>query len=61
MASTIGFYSAIVLLASLWLGGYVHTFFGVSLSALRIAGGLAVAVRAWDLLVPPTPCTLVLT
>lgn len=53
MAGTIGFYSAIVLLASLWLGGYVLTFFGVSLSALRIAGGLVVAVRAWDLLMQP--------
>ena len=42
-----------VLLASLWLGGYVLNFFGVSLSALRIAGGLVVAVRAWSLLMEP--------
>ena len=50
MAFRIGLYSFIVLLTSLWLGGYVLNFFGVSLSALRIAGGLVVAVRAWDLL-----------
>jgi len=50
MAVRIGFYAMIVLLASLWLGGYVLNFFGVSLSALRIAGGLVVAVQAWGLL-----------
>ncbi len=53
MAGRIGLYSAIVLLVSLWLGGYVLNFFGVSLSALRIAGGLVVAVRAWSLLMQP--------
>ena len=53
MAFRIGLYSMVVLLASLWLGGYVLTFFGVSLGALRIAGGLVVAVRAWSLLMSP--------
>lgn len=53
MAFRIGLYSLGVLLASLWLGGYVLNFFGVSLSALRIAGGLVVAVRAWSLLMQP--------
>jgi len=53
MAFRIGLYSLIVLLVSLWLGGYVLNFFGVSLSALRIAGGLVVAVRAWSLLMQP--------
>src|ERR1700712_2439237 len=53
MAGKVATYSAIVLLASLWLGGYVLNFFGVSLGALRIAGGLVVAVRAWGLLMPP--------
>ena len=53
MANRIAVYSGIVLLTSLWLGGYVLNFFGVSLSALRIAGGLVVAVRAWSLLMQP--------
>ncbi len=53
MAGRIATYSAIVLLASLWLGGYILNFFGVSIGALRIAGGLVVAVRAWDLLMQP--------
>lgn len=53
LARKIGVYSAVVLLASLWLGGYVLNFFGVTLSALRIAGGLVVAVRAWSLLMQP--------
>ena len=53
MAGKIAVYSLVVLLMSLWLGGYVLNFFGVSLSALRIAGGLVVAVRAWSLLMQP--------
>jgi multiple antibiotic resistance protein len=53
LAVRIGMYSAIVLVASLWLGGYVLNFFGVSLGALRIAGGLVVAIRAWSLLMQP--------
>lgn len=53
MALRISLYAMIVLLASLWLGGYILNFFGVSLSALRIAGGLVVAVQAWSLLMQP--------
>lgn len=53
MAGRVATYSAIVLLASLWLGGYVLNFFGISLAALRIAGGLVVAIRAWGLLMQP--------
>jgi multiple antibiotic resistance protein len=46
-------YSALVMLGALWGGAYVLNFFGVSLSALRIAGGLVVASRAWSLLEAP--------
>jgi multiple antibiotic resistance protein len=53
LAGRVAAYSAIVLLASLWLGGYVLNFFGISLAALRIAGGLVVAIRAWGLLMQP--------
>src|SRR5947209_8287314 len=44
-------YSTGVMLVSLWAGAALIGFFGVTLSALRVAGGLVVAVRAWELLV----------
>lgn len=53
MAARIAVYALAVLLASLLLGGYVLNFFGVSLNALRIAGGLVVASSAWNLLMQP--------
>jgi len=53
LARQIALYSLFVLLGSLWLGGYILNFFGVSLGALRVAGGLVVAVRAWSLLMAP--------
>lgn len=53
LARKIAVYSAVVLLGSLWLGAYVLNFFGISLGALRIAGGLVVAYRAWELLMNP--------
>src|SRR5579875_529302 len=42
-----------VLLGSMWLGSYVLNFFGVSLGALRVAGGLVVAANAYALLTAP--------
>ena len=53
LARSIGFYSFLVLLGSLLAGGYILNFFGVSLGALRVAGGLVVAIRAWGLLMDP--------
>jgi len=53
LARAIGFYAFLVLLGSLLLGGYILNFFGVSLGALRVAGGLVVAIRAWGLLMDP--------
>jgi multiple antibiotic resistance protein len=53
LARQIGIYSLCILLGSLWLGSYVLNFFGVSLGALRVAGGLVVAIRAWELLMAP--------
>ena len=53
LAGRIGVYSALVMLGALWIGTYVLSFFGISLAALRIAGGLVVAVRAWELLSAP--------
>jgi multiple antibiotic resistance protein len=53
VARTVAIYSAIVLLVSLWVGDEILRFFGVTLSALRLAGGLVVATRAWALLNAP--------
>ena len=40
LAWRIAIYSAGVMLVALWAGATIMSFFGVSLSALRIAGGL---------------------
>jgi multiple antibiotic resistance protein len=53
LARVVAFYCAIVLLVSLWAGSAILDFFGVTLSALRLAGGLVVASRAWALLNAP--------
>ncbi len=53
LARTVAFYSAIVLMVALWAGDAILNFFGVTLSALRLAGGLVVATRAWALLNAP--------
>jgi multiple antibiotic resistance protein len=53
LAWLIAAYSAIVMLTALWAGAPILSFFGISLAALRIAGGLVVAARAWELLLGP--------
>lgn len=53
LARKISVYSALVMLVALWGGAYVLNFFGITVAALRIAGGLVVAVRAWELLSAP--------
>ena len=53
IAGRVGVYSLIVMLVALSVGSYVLAFFGVSLAALRIAGGLVLALFAWSLLDAP--------
>jgi multiple antibiotic resistance protein len=53
LAWRVALYSLLVILAALWVGAYVLSFFGISLGALRIAGGGVVALRAWELLNAP--------
>src|SRR4051794_23416369 len=53
LAWQVALYSAKVMLVTLWAGAAVIGFFGVTLVALRIGGGLVVAVRAWELLSTP--------
>jgi multiple antibiotic resistance protein len=53
LAWRVATYSACTMLVALWAGATIMSFFGVSLSALRIAGGLVVAVQAWKMLAAP--------
>jgi multiple antibiotic resistance protein len=46
-------YAFLVMMVSLWAGSFVLAFFGVTLPALRVAGGLVVALSAWDRLNSP--------
>ncbi len=50
LARKVGVYAGVVMLVSLWGGAYVLSFFGITLAALRIAGGLVVGANAWALL-----------
>lgn len=53
LARRVAIYSTLVMLVSLWAGSYILSFFGISLNALRIAGGIVVAARAYEMLSAP--------
>jgi multiple antibiotic resistance protein len=53
LARRIGAYSLLVMLTALWAGSYVLAVFGISIAALRIAGGIVLALFAWGLLDAP--------
>lgn len=53
LAWRVALYSGVVMLTALWIGAPLLGFFGISLAALRIAGGLVVAAHAWELLSMP--------
>lgn len=50
LAWRVATYAAIVMLSALWVGASLMNFFGVSIEALRVAGGLVVAAAAWEML-----------
>jgi multiple antibiotic resistance protein len=50
IAFRVGLYAAVFLLAALWAGSPVLHFFGVTLPALKVGGGLVVAANGWRLL-----------
>ncbi len=53
LARKVAFYSSLVMLVTLWAGSYILSFFGISLNALRIAGGIVVSARAYEMLSAP--------
>lgn len=53
LARRIAVYSFAVMIVALWGGSYVLAVFGVSVAALRIAGGIVLALFAWELLGAP--------
>jgi multiple antibiotic resistance protein len=53
LARRIALYAALVMVGALWIGSPLLAFFGVSLAALRVAGGFVVAASAWTLLNAP--------
>ena len=50
VALRVAAYAFFVLLCSLYVGSEIMKFFGISMPALRIAGGLVVATTAWSML-----------
>jgi multiple antibiotic resistance protein len=53
VALRVAAYAFFVLLCSLFVGSEIMKFFGISMPALRIAGGLVVATTAWSMLHAP--------
>jgi len=53
LARKIAINSLILLMASLFIGSHVLAFFGISLPAVQLAGGLVVAAAGWSLLNQP--------
>ena len=51
--SASAFYSLLVMLVALWAGSYVLAVFGITIAALRIGGGIVLALFAWELLGTP--------
>lgn len=57
LARRVALYSFLVMMTALLAGTYVLNFFGISMNALRIAGGLVVSVRAYEMLNAPDSST----
>jgi multiple antibiotic resistance protein len=53
LARSVALNALVVMVLALWAGSYVLAFFGISLAALRVAGGLVVALTGWNLMNAP--------
>ena len=49
----VAIYSFSIVAASLYVGAYVLSFFGVTIPVLRVAGGIVVAMAGWRMLNQP--------
>jgi multiple antibiotic resistance protein len=49
----VAIYSFCIVTASLYIGAYVLSFFGVTIPVLRVAGGIVVAMSGWQMLNQP--------
>jgi multiple antibiotic resistance protein len=50
LAWRVAMYAALVMLGALLIGVWMMSFFGISIAALRIAGGLFLAAAGWEML-----------
>ena len=50
LARRIAIYCFLLLLGSMYVGGFVLSFFGVSLPVVQISGGLLITIAAWRML-----------
>jgi len=50
LARWVAIHSFALLCASLYVGGFVLSFFGISIPVLRVAGGIVIAMAAWRML-----------
>lgn len=57
LAKRVALFSFVVMAAAILAGVYILGFFGISIDALRIAGGLVVSVRAYEMLNAPDSST----
>ena len=49
----VAIYAFCIVTASLYIGAYVLSFFGISIPVLRVAGGIIVAMSGWRMLTEP--------
>ncbi|MCD2476002.1 MarC family protein, partial [Staphylococcus aureus] len=50
LARKVGIYSFVLLLAAMYVGGYVLKLFEVSLPIVQVGGGFLVTMAAWEML-----------
>jgi multiple antibiotic resistance protein len=53
VARWVAIYAFCIVTASLYVGAYVLSFFGISIPVLRVAGGIVVAASGWQMLNAP--------
>lgn len=54
LAARIAIYCFLMTVASLWVGSFILSFFGISIGVLRVGGGLVLLGAGWSMLNAPT-------